>query len=429
MIKTLILIAIILISPVLTAQENELSLAGALKTGLENNYQIRISDQNLQIARNNNSWGNAGMFPLVSAGASQNNIYTDLLNDVSSTNNLTPYLRLNWTLFDGLSVHITKERFEYIQELTEGNVALMVENTIQAIVLAYYNALLQQQNLDVVTELMDLSRDRYDYEQTKKELGSSVSFDVLQAKTNYLTDSSNYLLQKLAYENSIRNLNLILATPSENTYELTEEFAFLAPDYEYDSLKSAMQGNNKTLMNQYINQELLKNDVSLQKSALYPTVSLSSGMEYGIGRRETPLGGVQNTNSLDAYANLSLSYTLSNGGRIQRAIKNAKIQEQIGQLETDELIHTLNNRLFNTYELYKARKELYSVTIENENAARLNMTIAQEKYNLGAINSFNYRDIQLIFLNAALNKLQALYSLIDSHTELMRLTGRIIDEY
>ncbi|MFW5657480.1 MAG: TolC family protein, partial [Bacteroidota bacterium] len=351
MIKTLILIAIILISPVLTAQENELSLAGALKTGLENNYQIRISDQNLQIARNNNSWGNAGMFPLVSAGASQNNIYTDLLNDVSSTNNLTPYLRLNWTLFDGLSVHITKERFEYIQELTEGNVALMVENTIQAIVLAYYNALLQQQNLDVVTELMDLSRDRYDYEQTKKELGSSVSFDVLQAKTNYLTDSSNYLLQKLAYENSIRNLNLILATPSENTYELTEEFAFLAPDYEYDSLKSAMQGNNKTLMNQYINQELLKNDVSLQKSALYPTVSLSSGMEYGIGRRETPLGGVQNTNSLDAYANLSLSYTLSNGGRIQRAIKNAKIQEQIGQLETDELIHTLNNRLFNTYEL------------------------------------------------------------------------------
>ena len=45
------------------------------------------------------------------------------------------------------------------------------------------------------------------------------------------------------------------------------------------------------------------------------------------------------------------------------------------------------------------------------------------------INSFNYRDVQLLFLNAAFGKLQATYDLIDTHSELMRLTGSIISEY
>jgi hypothetical protein len=39
---------------------------------------------------------------------------------------------------------------------------------------------------------------------------------------------------------------------------------------------------------------------------------------------------------------------------------------------------------------------------------------------------FNFRDVQLIFLNAAANKLNAIYNLINSQIELLRLTGGII---
>jgi hypothetical protein len=39
------------------------------------------------------------------------------------------------------------------------------------------------------------------------------------------------------------------------------------------------------------------------------------------------------------------------------------------------------------------------------------------------INSFNYRDIQLIYLNASIRRLQAVYNLISSRTQLTRITG------
>ena len=39
------------------------------------------------------------------------------------------------------------------------------------------------------------------------------------------------------------------------------------------------------------------------------------------------------------------------------------------------------------------------------------------------INSFNYRDIQLIYLNVSYQRLQAVYNLIGSKAGLTRITG------
>ena len=60
---------------------------------------------------------------------------------------------------------------------------------------------------------------------------------------------------------------------------------------------------------------------------------------------------------------------------------------------------------------------------------KLNQQISEEKFRAGTINSFNYRDVQLIYLNASIDRLQAIYDLIDTDTELTRITGGIITEY
>jgi outer membrane protein TolC len=67
------------------------------------------------------------------------------------------------------------------------------------------------------------------------------------------------------------------------------------------------------------------------------------------------------------------------------------------------------------------------VADENLEAAELNLTISEEKYRSGVINSFNYRDVQLIYLNAALQRLQAVFQLIDSNTQLTRITGGFLN--
>jgi hypothetical protein len=113
----------------------------------------------------------------------------------------------------------------------------------------------------------------------------------------------------------------------------------------------------------------------------------------------------------------------------QRAMEIAKIDEAIGLVEADEMKHELNNSLSNLYEFYLLRQELLTLAFENLEAARLNLQLSKERFESGAINSFNYRDVQISYITIAQRQLEAVYNFIDAQTALLRMTGTIIQEY
>lgn len=431
-------ICLSLLFAVSTEAQEELSIEKAVAIGLENNFQIRISEKQLDIAENNNTWGKAGAYPTINLGA---RLGVDAAQDVDElppdaneiqSIGVAPSLDLNWIVFNGLQVRTTKAQLADIQFQSEGNAAIIVENTLQGIILAYYLAKLNDEALEVTEEVLRLSRDRYNYVLSKKDFGSAVTFDVLQAKNNYLTDSANALQQRLSFDNSIRNLNLVLAQPADNTYELISDFDLetRATDFELGNLISKMESSNKTLQNQYIYQEILKKNTQLTKSQLYPSLFFRAnlGDQYG-GRYadwdQTTDGWVSQYN----YSlNLVLAWKISDGGNVKRAIQNSRINEEIGQIQTEELQRTMYNLLLRTYSEYNIKRQLRQISQLNVETAKLNMQIAEEKFKSGAINSFNYRDIQVVYLNAARGLLQANFNLVDTYTELLRLTGGIVTE-
>jgi len=422
-------------SVITNAEKKEISLSEALKTTLERNYQVKITRSNLTIAENNNSWGRAGRLPTVTFDLSQRNRYDNLPPDSSRTtslsNSLNPSVNANWVLFNGNAVNITKKNLEEYQNISEDNLQIQLENTILLTVLGYYNMLLQNEKLDVLTNIMNLSRDRYDYVKTRKELGSAVTFDVLQVKDAFLSDSSNYILQKLNFYNSIRDFNQLLADTVYVSYVPTDAFETDLLELNYEDLKIMMVESNKNLQRQYVNQKILENNIGLQKSSLYPRISLNAGADNSNIRTDliSPDISAITINNYGAYANLSLSYTIFNGGNRKRNIQNAMVYEEIGQMEIADLKLKLNNQLLSMLELYNARKQLYRVADESTKSAELNLQIAKDKFASGAINSFNYRDIQLSYINASFKKLEAIYLLIGSYNDLLRLTGNIIAQY
>jgi outer membrane protein len=107
----------------------------------------------------------------------------------------------------------------------------------------------------------------------------------------------------------------------------------------------------------------------------------------------------------------------------------AKIDEAIGLVEADEMKHELNNSLSKLYEFYLLRQELLTLAFENLEAARLNLQLSKERFESGAINSFNYRDVQISYITIAQRQLEAVYNFIDAQTALLRMTGTIIQEY
>lgn len=430
--RTIFGIFFIMMTLGLSAQQaQELTLQGAIDKALENNYGIITTQKSSEISEIRNSWGEAGALPTVqfvgSGNTSKN--FSDADDYTSSQYNGT--VEMNWTLFRGFAVRIQKDRLEELQQLSEGNVAVVVENTIYSVILSYYNILLAEEQTDIAKKNMRLSRDRYKRMQHSKEIGASVTYDLLQAKNAYLRDSSDYLSAQSSYNNAVRQLNYHMAESLENVYSFVSDFSPDTTDFEYSNLVDKMLENNNTLQNQYMNLELARLDIESAKSTFYPTLSVTSsgGIQGSEQDYETNNQLDQSLSGYTASVGLSLTYTIFNGNSRKRALQTAQIEKEISEVKTEEMQQDLKNQLAQEYELYNVRRELLEVAQENLDAAELNMELSRRKFENGTINSFNFRDVQQIYMDAAYKYQNAVFNVIQSYHTLLRLTGGIIDEY
>jgi outer membrane protein TolC len=445
---TLILTALLFSLPTLQAQES-LTLAQAIEKGLQNNYQIQIADKNIEIAQNSNDWGVAGRYPSINLSLNSNNGYTKQNNPASfltelSTlgNNIIPGADISWILFDGYRVKFTKAQLEQQVAQSESAAMITVENTIQSIILAYYQAQIQAEQLQVLENVLDLSRDRIDYENTKKEFGQSGTFDLLQTQDAYLNDSTNYLIQKNSFENAMRSLQLAMGEDDySKAYTLADDLDFDAPGYDIGDMKERMLANNKNLQNLFVNRELAQINTRLTESGKYPRVSLSTGATYNTGvsngtgllsqrdslgnQLELDLDGVSSS-TFNYFLNLGVSYNLFDGGVRKRNIENAKMQEITAQLSIEDLKRNLNAQLENTFATYNNQRNLLQLTEDLLANASRNIEIAEERFRGGLINSFDYRTIQLAYINASQSRLNAIFNLKTTETELIRLMGGLV---
>ena len=437
--------------------QTDLSLSDAIIIGLEKNYDIRIQDKNVIVATNNNNWGETGYLPSVSFNLqSQNNVRNQIsdnqffsgqlfpgfeLKDQRSYG-LTPGVQVNWTFFRGFSAVISKHILEQMQAESMQNAEIVVSNTLQSIILGYYMAVLEKQRLDEFRKQLILSRDRYGYVKARYDIGGAVSTDLLLEETNYLTDSANFINQELSYHNAIRNLNVLLVADNLNTdYTLTDSLSTEFEDYTYESLEEAMLSDNMDLKKLYISQSILQNQVNRNRAERIPTATLNGGYNWNrnvsdltSAEYKGPNADYQNppdplVNKTGTYfANFTLTFNLYNGGRVNRAIRNSVVDEDIGNIKIEQLRTSLTRNLMTAYEQYQIRKQLYTISDRRVQAASLNLEVSAEKFKNGSINSFDYRVVQNNYLTASTQRLQALYNLIDSKIELMRLTGGLVTE-
>jgi outer membrane protein TolC len=163
--KILIIFSIILVRGGICANaQDTLELSTAIRIGLENNFDIKISRGQEHIASNNNTIGNAGFLPTFDITAaqrytientSQTFISGDAQNrDGAKSNNFSAGALLNWTFFDGTTMFYTKNRLE---ELEKQGIALtesMVQNVVAQIAIEFYTVALEQIRLGLLNHMV-----------------------------------------------------------------------------------------------------------------------------------------------------------------------------------------------------------------------------------------------------------------------------------
>ncbi|MDC1106586.1 TolC family protein [Prolixibacteraceae bacterium] len=415
--------------PMGTWAQPSLSIEDAIRKGLENNYNIRIQDKEVTKATTLNSWGQAGRYPSISfvgKGTNQNNYNPMTTHQYSATGGVV----LNWVLFDGFRINITKAKLADLQKLSEENAMVVIENTVQSIILAYYQLLQNHAEKEVLERVKKLSYDRLKYVEEQRKVGTSVKFDYLQAKNNYLTDKAKVLSLHVTSQNLERNLAYLMGEDTTTPYKLTTSLDVPMSSYLLADLEQKMKSSNRNLKNQYLSLAVVTDDYRLSKSGSYPSVNVTGSYNYGHGWSDSnPTREIQNAPVQNMFIEMGVRYNLFNGGIQKRARKVAKYNVEVQELNIESLWLGLKNQLINQHNKYLLEKELFDVATEAEKSSLLNLEIAQERYNVGAINSFDYRDIQIAYQNSALGMVRSKYRLIESNLGLVKLTGGILNDY
>lgn len=443
-----ILTVLIFLITISTAfSQDSLSLQQAIALGLQNNYQIQISERELEIAQTSNDWSIAGRYPNIDVTLNLNNGYNraDNSNNPASfvrqsnliSSNIVPGVELNWVLYNGGRVRITKQQLEELERLSQGNVQVTVENTIEDIILAYYQALVQQEQLTVRIEVLLLSRQRVEYTIARQEFGQAASFDVLQSQDAYINDSTSYLIQLNTFENALRSLNLAMGVDDlSRRYALSDRLQFDAQNYVLDDLKTRLLANNRTLQNLFINREIAQLDTRLVETTRLPVVGFRTGAGYGLNNNlfgtstlasgdARDLGGVR-TNNLNTFANITAAYNIFDWGVRNRNIQIARVRELTAQLDIEDYRRGISADLENTLATYNNQKQLVQVTNLLVTNAQRSIAIAEDRFRAGLINLFDYRTVQLSYVNAVQSRLNAIFNLKTTETTLTRLVGGLV---
>ena len=433
-ISTILLIAGVF--PVFAQQT--LSAKEAVALALENNFKVKIAEKQLEIADKNNNWMEAGLFPTITIGASLNNTIQDNTNNpftftpgIILSQGVTPSLTANWNLFSGLSMFITKDRLELLEQQSNGNALAVMETTVQDVLKAYYSAGLQKERMLLFSTLKEYSRKRMAYYELKEKYSKSSSLELLQFRNQYLTDSTNYLVQEISYQNAMRNLLLLMnnsADSIQTTFpELTDKLEISFPLVDFNKAMEEMKSSNQNLKNQYISLELQKTATNYQRTFLYPTLSFQAGItpSYSwIREIKDDLFEAQ-TQTLQYYGNFNLRYNLFNNWKAKRSYDVAKIQEEIAELNTESMEQTLATTLRNVLELYKVRSKLVDISAENLNYASKAWDLAKKRFELGTLTSIELSTFQNNYQNTMIQHYENQFNKMDAFLEIYKLTGKM----
>lgn len=418
------------------AGQTELSAKDAVFRALVNNYQVQISHLQVDIATKQNSWGEAGLFPTVTLSAgfgtslqdNSKNPFTFIPGLIGNTS-INPNLSANWNLFSGFRVRISKERLGLLEEQSKGNSLVLIENTTQDVVKAYYSAQLQKERMLLFQKTMKISAQRKRLYELKEKYASSGSLEMMQFKNQYLTDSTNYLLQEISYNNSIRNLLILMndSTLQYNSLVLTDSLSFDFPLLDKEQILQQLISNNQNLKNQYLSLELQQKQTELAKSFLYPTISLSGSIapNYAWIRNLNDPTFKKHTEVLNYAGNINLRYNLFDNWKNMRAIEVSKIQVSIAEMNKESVQQRLINTMENLLEVYQLRSNLLAISEENLLYATKAWELAQRRFETGSINSVDLSTFQRNFESTLIQHYENQYNKLETYLEIYKMIGNL----
>jgi len=420
--------------------QKELTLEQAINIALENNYEVQLEKHHVEQAKNRVSRALSGQMPVAEINAGYEWGYADaetqtLALDPGSgggdnppialdgdAETITAQAQVSVPIFDGFKGRYTYKQLENTHEISKLRYAGLLENTISKTVSTYLKVARYQSIIELDKENIQLSLDRYNRARTDEEYGASGSLKKLQAQVDLKNDSANYRKNKLAYENSLRELNLVLVLPTDSAYTVEQEVQ-LTSGLNFKALKKDMLEENKQLKTAKLGIENASYQTKIAASTKYPTIQGYANATYLDAEDEASF--IQRNEVLGPNVGIQLSWNVFTGGANKIKRQNAEVEMLKQQTQLNQIRQHLENQLTNAYASYTDAKAQLRIERSNLETFQLNYEKVKEDYQRGIVDAADLRRAQLN-LNAAKNRILDLeYQVKQSEIRLLKISGRL----
>ncbi|WP_281229060.1 TolC family protein [Flavobacterium aquiphilum] len=409
-----------------------LTLENAVKIALENNYEIKIADNNLKIETANVAIGNAGMLPSVSAVATDNNSILNTSQTRSDGNtvklqnaknsNLNYGVALDWTIFDGMKMFAKYDQLKELQNMSDAQLKMTIINKVSSVNSVYFNLIQEQQKLSDLDSTIVISKKRLEFTKNRYTIGKGSKLDVLNAQVDLNTDLGNLLKEKQAYANAKTLLNQILARDLKTDFKVSEGIS-VDRKLKLVDLIALGENQNPELMMQMINKKVSELDLKQIKGERYPTIKLNSG--YNFTDATSSLGFTTASSTHGLNYGFTASLNLFDGNAQNRNEKIAKMQVDNSKLLIDQKLIQLRSDLTIAFQLYLTNLDLIDLEENNTAISKQNLEITAEKFKIGTITSVEFRAAQLNYINSRIRLSDAEFQAKLSEITLRELAGNL----
>lgn len=432
-----ILFAFCCLGAICANAQKPLTLEDVIITSLANNYDIRLSKNDSTLAALDNAFANYAFYPRISANAGinfNNNNQKQTLADGSKrqsngikSNTANASLNLNWTLFDGLKMFITRRRLGELVKLGELQIKNQVITTVADAMRLYYDIIRQQQQLKAVEEQMQLSAERLKLAQYKFEIGTGVKPDILQAQIDLNAQKSAQLTQQTAILKLKEQLNNLLAVPLSTDFIVLDSIP-VTTSLSLDSIQNGISNTNPQLLLAQKSLDISNLVLQERKAERFPTVTFNSAYNFNQASNKKVINPFQPLFSQNYGLNygFTASIPIFNGYLTRRNIRAAQLDIAYQQLSYQRSLAQLNTSVATAYRDYSLYRQSLTLEEENIKLVRENLFIARERYRLGITTFLEMRIAEQSLADATNRLIQARYNTKIAEIELMRLRGDLV---
>ena len=415
--------------------ENIITKEQAVKLALENNYGIKISNNNVKIAENNKGILNTGYLPTLTgnAGATFNLDDTEAVfsnGDITNLNGAessryNASINLNYTLFDGLGRLYNYKQLKEQYNLSELQARETIENTVLQLFTVYFNVAKLSEDTALLNQSLKISKDRLERVQYQYEYGQNTKLAVLNAEVDVNNDSINLLNTKQLLINAKRDLYVVLGKNETPNFKVDTLVNFsLTPTRQ--ELFAQVKKNNVILLQTEENITISDFQLKSNRSGYLPSIGLIGS--YGWNKNNNNAASFLTTSTNTGLSGgINLTWDIFSGGRNRTQVQNAKINLDIQQLQKQQIEIEVNRDFNNAWEDYENKLFVLQTQQKNVQTNTDNFNRTEERFKLGQITSIEFRQAQLNLINAINAKNAAKYEAKLSELQLFQLSGELLN--